>query len=211
DPSSAPRTVHITLEDGDGGTSAVQTVTVNITTVNDAPTISVPVQINVTEDVPVALTGITFYDVDDTDVTVTFRTTIAGAGSGTLTATSTADVTVSGSGTNELTMAGPWASINNLIAANGLVFLTDQDNVNTVFLNILVSDGALTFSTATSLIVAAVNDAPQISVPLLQTVLQDATLTFNAANGNPISISDVDAGTNPIKLLLTTTSGLLSL
>ncbi|SFS46515.1 T9SS type B sorting domain-containing protein [Sphingobacterium wenxiniae] len=210
-PSSAPRTVYITLSDGDGGTSAVQAVTVSIKTVNDAPTISVPVQINVTEDVPVALTGITFYDVDNTDVTVTFRTTIAGAGSGTLTATSTADVTVSGSGTNELTMAGPWASINNLIAANGLVFLTDQDNVNTVFLNIQVSDGALADSTATSLIVAAVNDAPQISVPLLQTVLQDATLTFNAANGNPISISDVDAGTNPIKLNLTTTRGLLSL
>src|SRR5690606_4539345 len=36
-PSSDPRTIRITLADGDGATSAFQEVTVNITLVNDAP------------------------------------------------------------------------------------------------------------------------------------------------------------------------------
>ncbi|HWK55829.1 MAG TPA: Ig-like domain-containing protein [Parapedobacter sp.] len=39
-PSPDPRTIHVTLYDGDGATSAFQEVTVNITLVNDAPVLT---------------------------------------------------------------------------------------------------------------------------------------------------------------------------
>jgi uncharacterized delta-60 repeat protein len=41
-PSTTPRTVSFVLTDGDGGTSATVSKTINVTAVNDAPTISLP-------------------------------------------------------------------------------------------------------------------------------------------------------------------------
>jgi hypothetical protein len=55
------------------------------------------------------------------------------------------------------------------------------------------------------------NDAPINSVPGAQTVNEDAVLTFSSANGNLISISDVDAYSNAIRVSLTATNGLLTL
>ena len=40
DPSATPRTVSVTLNDGDGGTSAAVTKTINVTANNDAPTLT---------------------------------------------------------------------------------------------------------------------------------------------------------------------------
>ena len=59
--------------------------------------------------------------------------------------------------------------------------------------------------------VDAVNDAPVNSVPGSQFVDEDTPLVFNSANGNLISVSDVDAGTNELQIHLTATNGLLTL
>ena len=45
-----------------------------------------------------------------------------------------------------------------------------------------------------------VNDAPVNGVPYALTVEEDTPLVFSAGNGNPISISDVDAGTGLIEV-----------
>jgi VCBS repeat-containing protein len=57
----------------------------------------------------------------------------------------------------------------------------------------------------------AVNDAPVNSVPGDQSTDEDTALTFNSANTNPISISDVDAGTSPVKVTLAVSHGKLTL
>jgi VCBS repeat-containing protein len=57
----------------------------------------------------------------------------------------------------------------------------------------------------------AVNDAPVNSVPGDQSTDEDTPLTFNSANTNPISISDVDAGTSPVKVTLAVSNGTLTL
>ena len=60
--------------------------------------------------------------------------------------------------------------------------------------------------------VTAVNDAPLInlSAPFVQTN-QQTPLVFSGANSNGIGLSDVDAGTDPIRVTLTATQGTLTL
>src|SRR5262249_32903957 len=57
--------------------------------------------------------------------------------------------------------------------------------------------------------VNAVNDAPVNTVPAAQTMNEDGTLTFSTANGNAISIADVDAGSSSVQVTLAATNGVL--
>ncbi|HBY80779.1 MAG TPA: hypothetical protein DEG47_28065, partial [Cyanobacteria bacterium UBA11148] len=75
-----------------------------------------------------------------------------------------------------------------------------------------VDDGNGGTSTATvNVNVTASNKAPVNTVPGSQTVTEGQPLVFSAANSNAISISDVDAGSNPVQVTLTATNGILSL
>ncbi|MDX2494931.1 MAG: DUF4347 domain-containing protein, partial [Desulfuromusa sp.] len=53
--------------------------------------------------------------------------------------------------------------------------------------------------------------APVNSVPTAQTTNEDTALVFNDANLNKISISDADAGTDPLEVTLTVNDGILTL
>ncbi|RRV43103.1 DUF4347 domain-containing protein [Pseudomonas sp. o96-267] len=217
--ATADVTLMVNINDGgnsgDGGAqSANETITLQVTAVNDAPTIVAPGTIVVTEDVPGALTGISFADVDagSSNVTVTFSVP-----SGTLSATSAGSVTVSGTA-SALTLNGSLADINAFIAASGVSFTTASNATANVTLTVSIDDGgntgsggAQTDTTNVTLTVTAVNDAPVNSVPTAQSVDQDANLVFNSGNGNLISISDVDAGSNMVEVTLSATNGLLSL
>ncbi|MFL5327544.1 MAG: DUF4347 domain-containing protein [Gemmataceae bacterium] len=59
--------------------------------------------------------------------------------------------------------------------------------------------------------VTAVNDAPVNSVPASQDTAKNATLVFSAANGNPITVSDIDAGAAQVQVTLTATNGTITL
>ncbi|ROP58365.1 putative Ig domain-containing protein [Enterobacter sp. BIGb0383] len=214
-PTGPVRTVTVTSITDSGGTAngGVDTTvlsvssTVSVVAVNDAPTISVPVSISVTEDVARAITGITFSDVDagSNNVTVTLSVT-----SGML--------SLNGSQSSSLTMSGTIAALNTAIANGSVMFHPASNATGSVTLTISINDegntgsgGAKTASTAITLNIDAVNDAPVNSVPTGQTVQQDGSLVFSAANGNPISVSDVDLGGNTMRMTLTATHGLLTL
>ncbi len=194
---------------------ATTTVTLQIAAVNDAPVVSVPVSIGVTEDVSSAISGISFTDVDAgaNNVTATFSVP-----SGALSASSGSGVSVTGSDTDVLTLSGSLADINAFIAANSLTFKTAQDSTTNVVLTVTLNDkgfsgsgGEKTDTKTVTLIVTAVNDAPVNNVPGAQTASQNIALGFNTANGNAISITDVDAGNGLMTVTLTATNGLLSL
>ena len=221
-PSGSARVITLTAISDNGGTANGGTdstalaiaATVSISAVNDAPTITAPGSIAVTEDVPGALTGISFADVDagSSNVTVTFSVP-----SGTLSAISGSGVTVGGTA-SALTLTGSIANINAFIAAAGVSFTTASNATNNVTLSVTIDDGgntgsggAQTDTTSVTLTVTAVNDAPVNSVPADQSVDQDANLVFNSGNGNLISISDVDAGSNTVEVTLSASNGLLSL
>ncbi|MFD2556505.1 tandem-95 repeat protein [Sphingobacterium tabacisoli] len=193
--------------------SNIATVTITVNPVNDAPVVTVPVSIAVTEDVATALKGISFSDVDagTNSVTVTFSVP-----TGTLSAPSGMGITVGGTAAI-LTLSGSVSDINAFIAAGAVTFTTASNATSNVTLTVSINDNghtggtALSDSKTTPLLVTAVNDAPVNSVPGAQSVDQDATLVFNSANSNMISISDVDAGSSDVQVNLVATNGRMTL
>ncbi|ERJ61295.1 hypothetical protein M472_21305 [Sphingobacterium paucimobilis HER1398] len=181
--------------------------------VNDAPVVSVPTSIAVTEDVASALTGISFSDVDAGANPVTVTLSVP---TGTLRATSGMGITVGGTAAI-LTLSGSVSTINAFVAAGAVTFTTASNATSNVTLTVSINDNGHTGGTALSdtktiaLVVTAVNDAPVNSVPGTQSVDQDAILVFSAANNNQISVSDVDAGANAVQVALTATNGLITL
>ena len=74
-----------------------------------------------------------------------------------------------------------------------------------------VSDGVLDATAATRQIaVTSVNDPPTI-VAQSGSTGEDTPLIFSVANGNPISIADVDAGTGSMQVTVSATNGVLTL
>ncbi len=59
--------------------------------------------------------------------------------------------------------------------------------------------------------VTAVNDAPVNTVPGPQSTTEDTPKVFSSRTANQISVADVDAGSNPVKITLTATNGTITL
>ena len=199
---------------GSGGAlSASDTVVLRIAAVNDAPVITVPSSISLTEDTAGVITGITVSDVDAGSglLTVTLS-----APSGTLSAISGNGVTVGGSA-GALTLTGSQADLNAFIAAGGR-YLPGANIAGQVTLSVSVNDngntgsgGGQTASASITLDIAAVNDAPVNIVPGSQQTAGGSPLVFDAAHGNAIRIQDVDAGGGRLLVTLSADHGLLRL
>jgi hypothetical protein len=82
-----------------------------------------------------------------------------------------------------------------------------QDNGGTANSGVDLDQSANTFTINAT----AVNDAPVNSVPTIQSVNEEATLTFSTGTGNAITISDVDVLSGNETVTLTVTSGILAL
>lgn len=116
-----------------------------------------------------------------------------------------------------------WTFAFNSNATNALVqelvravrFNNDSDapSTNTRAVTFTATDsGMLSASAEQRIAVTAVNDAPSNNVPVnVQTLNHVDSLVFSAANGNLISVSDADAGTNPLLVTLAASNGTISL
>lgn len=190
------------------------TVLINVVPINDAPVnqyggspLTGTPSRSVNEDEPLVFTGTTRITVADADyannegngdVKVTLSVT-----SGTLTIVNVVSgVTVTDNGTKTVVLTGP---LNNVNAA--LDQLTYQGNLhfNGSDAVVVTSDDlgnsgsvggmtgvALTDTDTISLTVNPMNDGPLSVIPPTQFVDEDTLLTFSAANGNAITVSDVD-------------------
>jgi VCBS repeat-containing protein len=204
------------VQDSAGGYDAApNTFTFDVSAVNDAPAITAPGSVPVTEDVVTPITGISFVDVDagGAAVTVTFS-----APSGSLAAVSGGGVTVGGSGTGALTLTGGIADINAFVAASAVQYTPVANAISNVTLTVAIDDGGNTGAggnqssyTTLTLALAAVNDPPVNQVPGAQATPQDTNLAFNSANTNRISVSDIDVGAGPVQVTLTGTNGVITL
>ncbi|PAU65348.1 DUF4347 domain-containing protein, partial [Pseudomonas indica] len=214
--ANATSNVTLTVGINDGGNTGSggaqtdsRTVTLQVVAVNDAPVINAPASINVNEDVTTVLTGITVSDVD--------------AGAGEIEATisvSSGTLVLAGDdvGSSLVLVGGNLQDLNDFLASGFLAFRTDANATGNAVLTIEVEDfgntgsgGSKTDTATVTLVVTAVNDAPVNSLPPAQSVDQDNDLVFSSGNGNPISISDVDAGSGNVRVTLTATNGLISL
>ncbi len=185
------------------------TTTVHIAAVNDAPSITAPGTVAVTEDMASALTGILFSDADagSSSVTATFSVP-----SGSLAAISGGGVSVTGSGSGSLTLSGTIPDINAFIAASNVTFTTALNATANVTLTVTIDDGGNTGSggsksdtTTVTLAVAAVNDGPTISAPGSIGVTEDVAAAITG-----ISFSDVDAGGSSVTATFSVPSGSLA-
>jgi hypothetical protein len=138
-PSTTPRTINFVVNDGISN-SATATSTVNVTAVNNAPTVIAPSAIAVTEDITTTLSGISFADVDASNGIVTATLTV---GAGTLGATSGGGVTVGGTATNR-TLSGTLAAINSFITGNNLTYTTNLNATATQTLSVSLNDNGNT-------------------------------------------------------------------
>jgi len=71
--------------------------------------------------------------------------------------------------------------------------------------------GPLADSDSVTINVSGVNDGPINNVPGTQIIDEDNVLTFTAANGNLIWITDVDSNSGLLKVTLNSTHGTLTL
>ncbi|MCQ4240269.1 Ig-like domain-containing protein [Stutzerimonas stutzeri] len=207
-PSTATRTISFRVNDGTADSNVATTV-LNVTAVNDAPQITAPPILSVTEDQASALTGISFTDPDAAASTVVATFSVS---SGSLAATSGGAVTVGGT-SSALTLTGSLANINAYIAASNLSFTTAANATSAVTLTVTINDGGntgnggtLTDSKTATLQVTAINDAPTVANPIAdQSATEDQPLNFQfAANtfadveGDTLTYSAQLAGGSPL-------------
>src|SRR5205823_80342 len=119
------------------------------------------------------------------------------ATNGTLTLSGLAGLSfTAGDGTADATMtfSGTMANINGAAAVQ--IVTNDMGNTG--------SGGSLSDTDTVNVTVNAVNDAPVNSVPAAQSTNEDTTLVFSAANGNAISLADLDVneGTGLVRVTL---------
>ncbi len=87
----------------------------------------------------------------------------------------------------------------------------DGNGVYTVIVRATDDDSGSTSSNQFNIVVNAVNDAPVSPSRLPSRLIPAGKVIFSSANGNLISVSDVDAGTGLLKVTLTATHGYLTL
>lgn len=107
-------------------------------------------------------------------------------------------------------------SVQPAVSSTGTLTYTPAANTSgTAAITIVLMDnggGADTSAPQTfNITVNSINDPPVNAVPGAQSMAENSSLTFSAANSNAISIADIDAGTNAVRMQLTATNGVITL
>ncbi|HKB01089.1 MAG TPA: hypothetical protein VKD90_02670, partial [Gemmataceae bacterium] len=190
------------------------TIQPNVTP-NQPPVNTLPATFATAEDIALTLSGLSVVDPDagGGNVKVTLAVT-----SGTLLLSTTvgggvAAGQVTGNGTGTLVVTASLSAINATLAnANGLRFTPAENASGPVTLTMTTDDlghngtgGPLTDTDTASMAVSALNDAPVNTLPPTSSTPADTPLSLSG-----ISIADVDAGANPVSVVLNVTTGKLT-
>ncbi|MDO9417171.1 Ig-like domain-containing protein [Pararhizobium sp.] len=209
-PGTVSRVIEVTVNDG-AQSSAVATSTIAVTAVNDAPVNSMPGGgWTVNEDTSIALTGL---QVGDPDANAGPMSVTLSVASGTLTAGPGGGVTAAGSGTGTVVLTGTLASLNAYLASVAApVYVPVANASGSVALTMTTSDGGnsgtggvLTRADNRTITINPVNDAPDNSLPVSYSTAEETALALTG-----LSITDVDAASGTITVMLGVTSGTLS-
>ncbi len=201
--ANGPTNLTFQLTDPASGvvSAQVNTLTLNVAAVNDAPVLTMPSAPAMNEDATLAIGGISIADVDVGSGTATVTLGIA---DGVLALGSSSGVTVIGSG-NALTLTGTLTNLNTALAtlsyapplnANGArtLTVTVNDGGNTG------SGGALTDTESVAITINPVNDAPS-GVNVSRTINEDSAYTFATTD---LGFTDPVEGNALLAVVLTT-------
>lgn len=200
-----------TVSDGTNILST-ETFAITVTPVNDAPVIAAPASIPVTENVTMALTGISFSDADAGSGAIEAMFSVP---SGTLSASTGGGVTAGGTD-SALTLTGTCANINTYISG-GSLFYTSAFNANgSVTLTVSGNDsgytgggGPQTTSTTVQLNITPRNDAPTLSGgPYMWAGTDEDTPSSSVIVSSILeAVHGQDVDGNPLGIAITGTSG----
>jgi hypothetical protein len=192
------------VQDDGGGAdldATLRTMTIDVTAVNDAPTLVANTGLTLNEGASAVVSASSLHvtDVDSAAVQLVFTVTTTPS-NGYIELTSAAGVAVT-------------SFTQDDIDNNRVVYVHDDSQTTSDGFSFTVADGAGggIGSTAFAITIAAIDDAPVNSVPAAQTTDQGAALMFSSANGNAISISDADAGAGSVGLSLSASNGTMTL
>ena len=202
----------ITLSVSNGANTTRTSFTVIVMAVNDAPTVWLPAAQTVDQGTVLTLSGANAPAVNDVDAgSAALQLTLAVA-NGTLTLGQTSGlsfITGTGSVNASMSFQGSQTAINAALA--GLRYRPNTNYNGSDALTLNVNDlgnsgrgGPLAASGSLAISVNAVNDAPTLGLPGPQSTPQPTPLTFSSANGNAITVSDLDAGAAAVQLTLST-------
>ncbi|MFM2052137.1 MAG: hypothetical protein RL456_174, partial [Pseudomonadota bacterium] len=199
--SDNPRTVRMTLTDGDGGTSANLDVVVTAEAVNDPPSVFTIATARVNQDMPLVF-GAGQLTLQDADATIDPMEMTLVATGGTVTLASLGGLSFSvGDGTDDATLTVTGLASDLSAALSGLVFTPDAGRTGAAQLRLDVSDlgnrgtgVAMTASGTVAITVDPVNHAPTsltlaVAAPTLQAV--DAAAVVNATVAGAQALPDV--------------------
>lgn len=186
----ADATVNVAYKDTDDASDDADAA-LKFTPVNDQPVVTAPAAVDVTEDTPATINGVSISDVDDEGMG-TFTVKVDPAAGGTL----ALDLpSVTGNGTDTVTVSATLADVNAALAAGKLVFTPAADRDTDATLDVSWRDAGsksdttqLTGEASTALKLVPVNDAPTVAPGPEVPITEDTPtpVTF------PV-ISDVDA------------------
>ncbi len=136
------------------------------------------------------------------------------------TATTNEDTPVTFNVLSNDTFENPGAAVTNVTqgvngtvtigAGGGVTYTPDANTSGPDSFTYTVTSGGVTETVTVMVNVIPVNDAVVTAVPGGQSTNEDAALIFSSANGNAITVSDVDAG-DTITMTLSGTNGALTL
>ncbi|MBP7111441.1 MAG: DUF4347 domain-containing protein, partial [Nitrosomonas sp.] len=190
-PTTGARTVRYVLTDGDGGTSANYDTTVTVIAANDAPVNTVPGAQMVTENMVLAIGGISIADVDGNLNTVQLT---VGNGILNVTLSGAASISAGSNGSNTLTLSGSQIDINATLTS--LSYQGDIGFIGSDTLTITSTDSlAATDIDTVNINVTAGNVAPINTVPGAQTAAENTSFSING-----ISINDANGDLSTVEL-----------
>ena len=198
-PNTTARVINIVASDGVSA-SNLATATVNVTSINSAPTINVPGTQTPSEDTPWSINGISVSDSDIGAGMMQFSLDVA-RGTLTLDATVAGGVTASGivgNGSSSVTVTATLAQLNTTLAAtNGLTYLGNP-NVNGVdTFSLTASDLIVSTTETVNINILGVNDAP-VAVKDQFTMNPDSKLTVGPGG---LLANDFDVDGNAISVV----------
>jgi hypothetical protein len=218
-PSTATRTISFLVGDGGSNASSAATRTVEVSAVNDAPTIATtgsPLAY-VENAAPVAVdAGLAVTDVDSASLTGATVSISGGFASTEDSLGYTSQSGISGAynaTTGVLTLSGSASPASYQTALRSVTYANSSDAPSTTVRTVTfaVGDGVSPPSTATRQVsVATVNDPPVNIVSGAQTTRFATPLAFSTATGNAIAVSDADAGSGSVQMTLSVTQGTLT-
>ncbi len=193
-----------------GPLSALHTVALEITPVNDAPVLSGPALVTVVEDSLQAITGLQVSDVDAGAGELSVRLSVE---QGTLQLSQVEGLNIQVGdvvGSGELVFQGTLSAIN--AALSSLSYQGGANYAGADALRFEVSDlgntgagGPLSQTHTVGLQVTPVNDGPVISAPIALSLPEDTPLSFLSS----LQIQDIDAGELPLQVALSVGQGTL--